>query len=296
MYATTCRLALPLVVLFAATVGSAKDPRGRSEILRRVESLIGDEAGEWCREAGLDYPPKVVLFRAFKKELELEIWAANKPRDKLRLVRTIPVCAIVEEAGPKLKPYDKRTPEGFYHLAPRFRSRLPWMWTKLESGKVEDFGVVGDGSPFFYHLDYPNLVDAAHSKAAGYRVPRGEICVHPNCATEGCVSFENRDFLFVFAFASHHRAAKLGKVQLHIFPFRFDHDWEFADEAASYRHLNRLGRKRLREFWQNLREGFELFNRTHQPLQFGFGASSARDKGSKGAGMTRYRFVEPDSD
>ena len=40
-----------------------------------------------------------------------------------------------------------------------------------ERDRVDDFGEVGDGSPFYMHLDYPNPVDAAHSWAAGYRVP-----------------------------------------------------------------------------------------------------------------------------
>ena len=99
---------------------------------------------------------------------------------------------------------------------------------------------------------------------------------------------DNRDFLFVFAFAKHHNVAKFGKPQLHLLPFRFDEPWDFETESADYVHRDRLGKQHLRRFWENLGQGHDLFNRNPAPLEFTFGPLVLRE-GDKSRDVRRVK-------
>ena len=50
-------------------------------IKRRLNALISRSVREKCNQLGVKYPPRFVLFRAFKLEKEFEIWMANKRED-----------------------------------------------------------------------------------------------------------------------------------------------------------------------------------------------------------------------
>jgi len=268
--------------------GVAREPRGKQEILARIDQLLGEELAGWCRAVELAYPPRTTLLRVFKRERELELWAGAGPGEPLRLVRSLPVCALDDRPGPKLKPYDGKTPEGFFRLGFGFQSRWDWMWMRLEAGHLDEPGRAGVGSTFQLPLGYPTEVDADHSRAAGFRVPDPAISLHGNCVTAGCISMRNRDFLAVFAFVAHHARARQGRVQLHVFPFRFDRPWSLERESAGYVHLRALGPERLRRFWENLEQGFERFEATRAPLRIEI-APAAR--GPKDARQPRrYRF------
>ncbi len=280
-----------IVSLLAASAFLVSSTPGSPDaILTRIDRIVEDEAAKSCRAAGLNYPPQATLMRVFKKERQLEIWAKNDGMEEMHLVRTLHVCAVDAVPGPKLKPYDRKTPEGFYNLNFAYCSRYPWMWIKLEQEHLDEYGVVGDGSCFQMPLSYPNPVDRAHTVAAGSRVPRPEISMHGNCVTAGCVSLENRDFIFVFAFARHHQAKSHGRLQLHIFPFRFDREWSLDDDSASYKHRKAFGDAHLRRFWENLEEGFKLFDRIRNPLEINYGPTFLR-KGDRSPDVARVKKV-----
>ena len=98
--------------------------------------------------------------------------------------------------------------------------------------------------------------------------PGGEICLHGNCVSAGCASFKNADFLPVFAFARHHDTKKFGKLQLHIFPFRFEKlsDADKSALAEKYPYNDAWGKQKLLQFWANLKEGYDKFNSNPNPL------------------------------
>lgn len=208
-------------------------PRRPKAIARRIEALAGHHFRRWTEDAGLAYPPNEVEMRVYKVERELEIWgrdrrgSATEPTRRqaeqaLRLaagwrhIATLPVCAVDDEPGTKLRRGDGKTPEGTYRARALYPSRHFWMWMQLDPTRIDLPGVPGIGSAFRLCLDYPTAADRARSRAAGAGDPGGGICLHGNCVTAGCVSFTNRNFLAVFAFAGHHDARRFGPMQVHI--------------------------------------------------------------------------------
>lgn len=255
--------------LAAAPCAEAKDLRDPDAILKKIDAIIKDDVTRWCKEKGVAYPPSAVVLRVFKKERELEIWARNDGQEKMALVRTIPICAMDFTPGPKVTEGDGKTPEGFYHPAVAYGSKYFWMWMDLDD--VDAQGEPGKGSSFKMCTEYPNPLDAKRTKDAKLKKTGGEICMHGNCVSAGCPSFKNRDFLSVFAFSRHHDAKRHGKLQLHLFPFRFDKVDAPARAAlaGAYQYAGAVGKERLLTFWQNLEEGFAAFNKSPNPLKIG---------------------------
>lgn len=253
----------------------AQNIRGPAQILARIDSLISHQVREWC--AGkIDYPPDCTVIRVFKKEKKCEIWAKNASMDSLRYITDISICSMDFEPGPKLRINDGKTPEGFYHGSFGYWSRYAWMWMELDEASLDDFGTPGTGSCFKICIEYPNNADRARSRSAGFGNPGGDICIHGNCVTAGCVSFTNRNFLPVYAFARHHNTSRFGQVQVHIYPFDFDavekKEWDRL--ASSYTHSAALSVQKLIEFWHNLKVGHQVFNENKKVLQLKIGSGT----------------------
>jgi murein L,D-transpeptidase YafK len=254
---------LALLVPTPALAARIREP---AAILQRAESVLAEDLTAWSAAAGLVWPPERVVIRIFKQERELEIWAGAGDGSPLRLVRTLPVCAMDFLPGPKLAQGDGRTPEGFYHPEFGYDSQCWWMWMDLDA--VDATGEVGRGSCFKMCIEYPNALDRKRSRALGIQDPGGAICIHGNCVSIGCASLSNRDFLAVFTFARHHLAARHGPLQVHLFPFRFDQVGPEQLDALLRANppTSTLGERELRLFWDNLKEGFERFNLDPRPL------------------------------
>jgi hypothetical protein len=142
------------------------------------------------------------------------------------------------------------------------------MWMSLAENQLNQVGIVGQGACFKMCIDYPNTSDVKRTRNSGKSNPGSGICLHGNCVTRGCVSFLNRDFLPIFAFAAHHQPKKYGKLQIHIFPFRFDriNDAQMNDFTGYYLHRKIYSKKQLIDFWQGLKTGFDLFEKKPLPL------------------------------
>ncbi len=195
------------------------DPRAPKAIQDRIEKLAGHQFATWSREANVDYPPERVELRVFKAARELEIWAANGD-DALKPIARLDVCALDDKPGTKLRQGDGKTPEGRFRAHALYPSRYYWMWMKLDPESIDEPGRPGTGSAFRLCLDYPRKEDRARSRAKGFAIPGGGICLHGNCVSDGCVSFTNRDFLAVFAFAMHHDRKRHGPMVVDIRPSR----------------------------------------------------------------------------
>lgn len=245
---------------------NGKNTTSQEYIRNQITKLIGDEMQKWCSDAGIVYPAQCVLFRTFKAEKEFEIWAGNS-KTQLKLIKTIRICSFDDEPGPKLTEGDGKTPEGFYTGDMAYGSRLWFMWMNLTSDGIDSPGEVSTGSSFKICLDYPNKTDFARTKKYGnISSPGSEICVHGNCVSAGCISFKNRAFLPVFFFSLHHNTALNGKIQFHIFPFRFT-ETAMLKYAETY---TKIDKKHLTDFWNNLKEGYEKFNKFNAPLSYSF--------------------------
>ncbi len=243
---------------------SSKTKTNTSAFVRkRLKALIGGELETWTEEAGLNYPPSYVLFRTFKLEGELEVWGANNKKDPLTLIKTLKTCALDQYPGPKLYEGDYKTPEGYYSLKQLIGSTLRYMWIDLERDGVDDMGRVDKGASFKLWLDYPNGVDRHRTKewVGEEYSPGSQICMHGNCVSAGCVAFENRVYMAVYTFADYH---KYGEPMLYIYPFRFSEDYK---DYYGKQWVNKVDTAALLDFWENMEEGYDLFNETKRPLK-----------------------------
>ncbi len=235
------------------------------DLLTRIDKVVREEFQ--IELSDFDYPPDCAVIRVFKQEKECEIWAKSGNQDSLSLIMTLPICAMDFESGPKLKRGDDKTPEGFYVGNFAYHSKLWFMWMDLED--IEAKGRVKKGDGFRVCLNYPNYVDHRNSRLAGYQNKTGSgICIHGNCISSGCISFENMNFLPVYAFSRHHNRKKYRRIQYHMFPFRFENtdSEERRKLAEQYMHSDKLEQDYLLSFWENLEYGYNLFEQRKMPF------------------------------
>ncbi len=239
-------------------------------IKKRLEKLIGKSMKAKCDSIGVKYPPKFVLFRSFKLEKEFEIWVGDTQKDSLKLLAILPVCAVDNQPSPKLQRGDGKTPEGFYNCDLLYGSSYSFMWINLNRDKISNFGNVGNGcSSFKICTDYPHSIDRRRTqKNVGNSTSTGgEICIHGNCVTAGCISFENENFLPVFLAASHHNKTAYGKIKIHIFPFRFTEENKTYFSKNAYSEMKKDD---LIKFWDELEKGYNLFEKTRKALNVSY--------------------------
>lgn len=198
--------------------------REKDEILRRK-----------FNDKNLAYPPHAVLFRAFKKEGLLEMWAANDSSQPHVLVWTYKICAASGTLGPKRRFGDEQVPEGFYLLD----------WFNPQSN-------------FFLslHVSYPNAADRI---LGSHENPGGDIFLHGNCVTIGCLPITDDGIKEVYWASVLTRAHGQQNIPIQIFPARLS-DEGFRALATTY-----SGRPDLIAFWNNLKEGFDFFEKSHKP-------------------------------
>lgn len=108
-------------------------------------------------------------------------------------------------------------------------------------------------------LAYPPAADRILNRGVALG---GDIMIHGNCVTIGCLPIEDEHVkeLYWLAVVTKTHAAK---IPVYIFPFRFT---DAAKERAAMPSAEW-------EFWDNLREGYERFVRAPKPLAVSVGAS-----------------------
>jgi len=208
--------------------GQWKFPRVRTAAKEKDESLRRLLAGK-----RLSYPPKAILLRAFKKEGELELWVENSSGIYI-LAKNYSICATSGVLGPKRRFGDVQVPEGFYELD----------WFNPQSN--------------FYlslHVSYPNAAD----RVLGFRQNLGgDIFLHGNCVTIGCIPITDDGIKEVYWLAVLTRNSGQMHIPIEIFPARLTTGG--LDQLAST-HRNQPD---LVSFWMNLKEGFDFFEKQHQ--------------------------------
>jgi murein L,D-transpeptidase YafK len=181
------------------------------------------------------YPPRAILLRAFKKEAQLELWAANSEKEPYTLIETYAICATSGTPGPKRRFGDYQVPEGFYLLD----------WFNPQSN-------------FFLsmHINYPNAADRILKTNAN---AGGDIFLHGNCASIGCIPITDDGIKEVYWLAVLAKTAGLGEIPIEIYPARLS--------DAGYKALAKEHRDQpeMNAFWGNLKEGFDWFEKTHRP-------------------------------
>lgn len=137
-----------------------------------------------------------LYLRAFKEENILEAWVKNKADKRYTLLASYPICASSGQPGPKRRQGDGQVPEGFYEIS-AFQPNSS------------------------YHLalkvGYPNKSDRMKATA---KDPGGDIMIHGNCVTIGCIPIQDEPIeeLYVLAVEAKSRSCN---IKADIFPFRF---------------------------------------------------------------------------
>jgi murein L,D-transpeptidase YafK len=250
---------LPVTLLFLGSVAASqqatsfRDEQFRYPRVRLAAKEKDDALRRMFEEKKISYPPRAILFRAFKKEALLELWATDHPGNSYALVHTYPICATSGVLGPKRKFGDVQVPEGFYELD----------WFNPQSN-------------FFLslHISYPNAADRILGSRAN---PGGDIFLHGNCVTIGCIPITDNGIKEVYWLAVQVHAAGQRHLPIEIFPVRLT--------AAGFKTLAQsyASQPELLTFWSNLREGYDLFEKDHRSLKI----SVASDG--------RYKFGEESS-
>ncbi len=230
------------LVLWLSLIAGGVSAEERVDRARREKS---DDIQRMFEAAKVAYPPAEIFLRAFKREGELELWAASRKGAPLTRVYTFPICANSGGLGPKRKEGDGQVPEGFYRID-RFNP----------------------GSAFHLSLgiDYPNVSD----QKRGGRRPGGDIFIHGSCVTIGCLPIEDDPIEILYLVALDARTRGQRDIPVHIFPTRLD------DEGL--RSLQTLAGEdvALRSFWEELVPFFESFERTRRPPKVSVEAPTGR--------------------
>jgi len=183
----------------------------------------------------LPYPPHAILLRAFKREASLELRATAASDQPYVLVHEYRICTSSGVLGPKRRFGDQQVPEGFYELD----------WFNPQSN-------------FFLslHINYPNASD----RILGYRQNLGgDIFLHGNCASIGCIPITDDGIKEVYWLAVLVHSQGQAHLPIQIFPARLTDAGLRSLPAA---HRNQL---ELVSFWSNLKEGYDFFENGHVP-------------------------------
>jgi murein L,D-transpeptidase YafK len=120
-----------------------------------------------------------MILVGLKQEKQLELWVSDGFAE-FRLLKTYPILAASGTAGPKLKEGDRQVPEGLYQiesLNPNSRFHLA------------------------LRVNYPNDLDKEHGRLDGRSRLGGDIMIHGNAVSIGCLAMGDQaaEDLFVLA-------------------------------------------------------------------------------------------------
>lgn len=188
---------------------------------------------ESFRAKGIPYPPQQVFLRAFKKDAQFEVWVHDSIKNKFVLAKEYRICAPSGDLGPKRQEGDLQVPEGFY--------------------VVDLFNPTSD-----YHLalrvSYPNASDSVfgNRKKLG-----GEIMIHGDCVTVGCIPLTDDCIKEVYWLCVLAHSNGQRDIPVHIFPTRLN------ETGMTYLKKAYESDNAKIRFWENLQEGYLIFEESY---------------------------------
>ncbi len=207
-------------------------------------------------------PPKFgmgdpVFVRIFKQEGQLELWL--KKNGRYALYKTFPICKWSGRLGPKLKEADYQSPEGFYSVSAK---------------------QLNPHSNYYraFNVGYPNAFDRQNGRTGGL------VMVHGACKSVGCFAMTDRGVEEIYNFVEAALRAGQKEIPVHIFPFRMT-EANLARETGNgggwLAFVSGGGYSQWAGFWQNLKQGYDLFEQTGEPpVAFACGDHYEFDGGS----------------
>ncbi len=227
---------------------------GFASALAAITSSVGGANSAFSPAATEPPPPQIasggfkmgapVYIRIFKKESLLELWI--KRGDSYALYKTFPVCRWSGELGPKLHYADYQAPEGFYEVSPHQLNPHSHYHLAL-------------------NLGYPNAFDRRHGATGD------AVMIHGDCKSVGCFAMTDAGIDEIYPIVAAALRDGEREVPVHIFPFRMTEQAIARESAPPSALLSFLSQENARPhrdwsaFWHNLKEGYDLFERTHVP-------------------------------
>jgi len=171
------RSSLPKPIV--SIIHTIKGKKNVSDRVKQYGATVHSRLDPHFKQINIAYPPVAITLVAFKKERKLEVWVKGEKR-RYKLLKTYPILGASGALGPKLKEGDGQVPEGIY---------------KIES--------LNPNSLFHLALrvNYPNIYDKTKSKLEGRTNLGGDIMIHGNTCSIGCLAMGDQaaEDLFVLA-------------------------------------------------------------------------------------------------
>lgn len=149
------------------------------ERVRQYGPIVEKRMRPYFESAGVNYPPASLSIVVLKTERRLELYAGDKGRTQA-YIRTFPILAASGVPGPKLAQGDMQVPEGIYRI------------DALNPDSMFHLSL---------HVNYPNVLDRKRAAKEGRANLGGDIMIHGNAVSIGCVAIgdEGAEDLFVLA-------------------------------------------------------------------------------------------------
>lgn len=165
-----------------------RGPRSVDDVVATLGPAARRRLAPHFQRAGVAYPPAEIALLTFKQERRVALWARGS--GGWRFIRAYPIFAASGHAGPKLREGDYQVPEGVYrieHLNPNSSYHL--------SMKVS----------------YPNAFDRRMAARDGRTRLGGDIFMHGNAVSIGCVAVGDRaiEELFTLVAETGHARVRL---------------------------------------------------------------------------------------
>ncbi|HEV8486119.1 MAG TPA: L,D-transpeptidase family protein [Blastocatellia bacterium] len=231
-------LSAAAVLVLGLALQRASDQSFKAEQMKfdRVRAAIAEKEPAIKRlfaQKRLSYPPKQIFIRVFKREQAVELWVSEADPDTFELLKEYKVCASSGTVGPKREQGDDQVPEGFY--------------------RIDRFNPLSN-----FHLslgvNYPNQAD----KMLGVKGRLGgDIFIHGNCVTIGCVPITDESIKELYVIAVEARSAGQTSIPIHIFPAKLH-------EKGLKRLEREFGNPKLLEFWMSLKPGYDFFEKNRR--------------------------------
>jgi murein L,D-transpeptidase YafK len=167
------------------------------------------------------------MIRVFKAESQFEVWV-QKGGVYVHFA-SYRVCFWSGKLGPKLREGDRQTPEGFYTIT---SEQLHF----------------GDRWQRSLDIGFPNVFDRINGRTGSV------ILVHGGCDSSGCFAMTNKVSEEIYEIVAASLRSGQQYVPVHVFPFRMSAE-NIAAQAGEV----------WSEFWNDLKQGYESFERTRLP-------------------------------
>ena len=180
------------------------------------------------KKKGLEFGAPIYV-RIFKETRQLELWM-QAADGRFKLFRSYPICKMSGDLGPKVEKGDDQAPEGFYTV------NADWMYPRSRYHLA-------------FNIGYPNAYDIAYERTGK------SIMVHGECSSSGCFAMtdDKIEEIYTLAFAAL-TSGKQDFFRVHVFPFQMT--------AAN---MKRHKPSQWYGFWENLKEGYDLFDKNGVP-------------------------------